>query len=59
LDTIEAAYLNSGIAAFPNLGNTCYMNSTMQCLSHTLEMTDIFLCGAEFDGLVCSGEYRV
>jgi ubiquitin C-terminal hydrolase len=56
LDVIEAAYLNSGIGVFHNLGNTCYMNSTIQCLSHTLEITDIFLCGTEFDGLMCSGE---
>ena len=57
LNAIEAAYLNSGIAAFPNLGNTCYINSTITCLSHTLEMTDIFLCATGFNGLVFSGEY--
>lgn len=55
LDAIEAAYLNSGIAGLPNFGNTCYMNSTIQCLSHTLEMTDIFLCSIEDTGLVFSG----
>ena len=26
----------------PN-GNTCYMNSAIQCLSHTEELTDYFL----------------
>ena len=35
LDDIELAYIKSGIAAIPNLGNTCYMNSTIQCLSST------------------------
>ena len=57
LDDIELAYIKSGIAAIPNLGNTCYMNSTIQCLSHTLEMTDIFLCSSEDTGLVSSGEF--
>ena len=72
LDDIELAYLNSGFAVIPNMlssptcssvygglsANTCYMNSIIQCLSHTLEMTDIFLCSSEDAGLVSSGEFR-
>lgn len=37
------------IVLFPHLtlvqrGNTCFMNSALQCLAHTKELTDYFLC---------------
>ena len=36
-------YNGKGLSGIVNLGNTCYINSAIQCLSHTLELTDFFL----------------
>ncbi|KAM3692493.1 hypothetical protein ACJW30_08G093200 [Castanea mollissima] len=32
-----------GLAGLQNLGNTCFMNSSLQCLAHTPKLVDYFL----------------
>lgn len=36
---------NRGLCGSQNLGNTCFMNSAIQCVSHSLELTYFFISG--------------
>jgi ubiquitin carboxyl-terminal hydrolase 8 len=34
---------NKGLCGFHNIGNTCYLNTALQCLIHTYPLTEYFL----------------
>lgn len=42
LEKNTRVYTSKGLSGLANIGNTCYMNSVLQCLSNSLKFTDYF-----------------
>ena len=51
-------YNDKGLSGIVNMGNTCYINSAIQCLSHTLDLTDYFLTKKWETDVNCEYKYN-